>query len=157
MFFSKTKKADQFGAFMSGKVIALDRVSDPVFSGRMVGDGYAIIPSSNVVVAPAEGEITVVFPTLHAYGIATKDGVELLIHLGIDTVKLNGEGFISHVSVGDTIKAGEVLAEFDIASAKAKGYDVTSMLIFTSGQKISLLKENATVRANDQDILSINQ
>ena len=89
MFFGKKKK-NQYLAFMSGQVLPLEKVEDQVFSSKMMGDGLAIEPTANEVVSPVDGEVTVVFPTGHAYGIVTKSGVEILLHLGFDTVELDG-------------------------------------------------------------------
>src|SRR5690554_6960900 len=95
------KKKNQYVAFMSGQVVPLESVDDQVFSTKMMGDGYAIEPTDSEVVSPIDGEITVAFPTGHAYGIVSKQGVEILLHLGIDTVELDGKGFTPLVSVGD--------------------------------------------------------
>ena len=99
MFFKRKKKItdESYGAFGTGTVLSLEQVPDPVFAQKMMGDGYAIELTDGTIVAPSEGEVTVVFPTGHAYGIVREDGVEILVHLGIDTVQLEGKGFVSHV------------------------------------------------------------
>lgn len=153
MFFKK-KKESVFVSFMEGSVINLDHVKDQVFSSRMMGDGYAIEPTGERVVAPCDGDVTVVFPTKHAYGITTNDGKEVLLHLGVDTVELNGEGFEAHVKVGDHVKAGDLLATMNLEFIRQQGKPVTSMLIFTSGEKIELLKENQTVDTNVEGIFN---
>ena len=137
---------------MSGQVLPLENVADQVFSTKMMGDGFAIEPTDGKVVAPVDGEIAVAFPTGHAYGIVTKQGVEILLHLGIDTVELDGAGFEPQVKVGDKVKAGDTLALMDLEAIKAAGKPLTSMLIFTSGQSVNLLKEGQNVSVNDADL-----
>lgn len=151
MLFGKKKKSEYI-AFMSGQVLPLENVADQVFSTKMMGDGFAIEPTEGKVVAPVDGEIAVAFPTGHAYGIVTKQGVEILLHLGIDTVELDGAGFEPQVKVGDKVKAGDTLALMDLEAIRAAGKPLTSMLIFTSGQSVNLLKEGQNVSVNDADL-----
>lgn len=115
-----------------GDVVALADVNDPVFSSGAMGQGIAVKPSQDVVYAPADAEVTIVFPTGHAYGLKTANGAEILIHVGIDTVSMNGEGFNHKVSQGDKVKAGDVLGTFDSAKIAAAGLDNTTMVIVTN-------------------------
>lgn len=115
-----------------GDVVALSNVNDPVFSSGAMGQGIAVKPSQDVVYAPADAEVTIVFPTGHAYGLRTANGAEILIHVGIDTVSMNGEGFNHKVAQGDKVKAGEVLGTFDSAKIAAAGLDNTTMVIVTN-------------------------
>ena len=115
-----------------GDVVALSNVNDPVFSSGAMGQGIAVKPSEDVVYAPADAEVTIVFPTGHAYGLRTANGAEILIHVGIDTVSMNGEGFNHKVAQGDKVKAGEVLGTFDSAKIAAAGLDNTTMVIVTN-------------------------
>ena len=115
-----------------GDVIALSNVNDPVFSSGAMGQGIAVKPSQDVVYAPADAEVTIVFPTGHAYGLRTANGAEILIHVGIDTVSMNGEGFNQKVNQGDKVKAGDVLGTFDSAKIAAAGLDNTTMVIVTN-------------------------
>ena len=115
-----------------GDVVALSNVDDPVFSSGAMGQGIAVKPSEDVVYAPADAEVTIVFPTGHAYGLRTANGAEILIHVGIDTVSMNGEGFNHKVAQGDKVKAGEVLGTFDSAKIAAAGLDNTTMVIVTN-------------------------
>ena len=115
-----------------GDVVALSKVNDPVFSSGAMGQGIAVKPSQDVVYAPADAEVTIVFPTGHAYGLRTANGAEILIHVGIDTVSMNGEGFNHKVAQGDKVKAGDVLGTFDSAKIAAAGLDNTTMVIVTN-------------------------
>ena len=115
-----------------GDVVALSDVNDPVFSSGAMGQGIAVKPSQDVVYAPADAEVTIVFPTGHAYGLRTSNGAEILIHVGIDTVSMNGEGFNHKVAQGDKVKAGDVLGTFDSAKIAAAGLDNTTMVIVTN-------------------------
>ncbi|WP_142556627.1 sucrose-specific PTS transporter subunit IIBC [Streptococcus mitis] len=115
-----------------GDVVALSNVNDPVFSSGAMGQGIAVKPSEDVVYAPADAEVAIVFPTGHAYGLRTANGAEILIHVGIDTVSMNGEGFNQRVNQGDKVKAGDVLGTFDSAKIAAAGLDNTTMVIVTN-------------------------
>ena len=115
-----------------GDVVALSNVNDPVFSSGAMGQGIAVKPSQDVVYAPADAEVTIVFPTGHAYGLRTANGAEILIHVGIDTVSMNGEGFNHKVAQGDKVKAGDVLGTFDSNKIAAAGLDDTTMVIVTN-------------------------
>ena len=115
-----------------GDVVALSNVNDPVFSSGAMGQGIAVKPSQDVVYAPADAEVTIVFPTGHAYGLRTANGAEILIHVGIDTVSMNGEGFNQRVNQGDKVKAGDLLGTFDSAKIAAAGLDNTTMVIVTN-------------------------
>lgn len=115
-----------------GDVVAISNVNDPVFSSGAMGQGIAVKPSQDVVYAPADAEVTIVFPTGHAYGLRTANGAEILIHVGIDTVSMNGEGFNPKVNQGDKVKAGDVLGTFDSAKIAAAGLDNTTMVIVTN-------------------------
>ena len=115
-----------------GDVVALSNVNDPVFSSGAMGQGIAVKPSQDVVYAPADAEVTIVFPTGHAYGLRTANGAEILIHVGIDTVSMNGEGFNQKVAQGNKVKAGDVLGTFDSAKIAAAGLDNTTMVIVTN-------------------------
>ena len=115
-----------------GDVVALADVNDPVFSSGAMGQGIAVKPSQGVVYAPADAEVSIAFPTGHAFGLKTTDGAEVLIHVGIDTVTMNGDGFEAKVAQGDKVKAGDVLGTFDSAKIAAAGLDNTTMVIVTN-------------------------
>ena len=115
-----------------GDVVALADVNDPVFSSGAMGQGIAVKPSQGVVYAPADAEVSIAFPTGHAFGLKTADGAEILIHVGIDTVSMNGEGFEAKVAQGDKVKAGDILGTFDSNKIAAAGLDDTTMVIVTN-------------------------
>ena len=115
-----------------GDVVALENVNDPVFSSGAMGQGIAVKPSQGVVYAPADAEVSIAFPTGHAFGLKTAKGAEILIHVGIDTVSMNGEGFEAKVAQGDKVKAGDVLGTFDSNKIAAAGLDDTTMVIVTN-------------------------
>ena len=115
-----------------GSAVALSDVNDPVFSSGAMGQGIAIKPTEGVVYAPADAEVTIAFATGHAYGLKTANGAEILIHVGIDTVSMNGEGFDQKVSQGSKVKAGDIIGTFDSAKIAAAGLDDTTMVIVTN-------------------------
>ena len=115
-----------------GQAVALENVNDPVFSSGAMGQGIAVKPSEGVVYAPADAEVTIAFATGHAFGLKTANGAEILIHVGIDTVSMNGDGFEQKVAQGDKVKAGDVLGTFDSAKIAAAGLDNTTMVIVTN-------------------------
>ena len=128
---------------VKGKVVPLSEVPDETFSQEMLGKGVAIIPEQNQFYAPASGEVSVVFPTGHAIGLTSEDGTELLIHIGLDTVQLNGEGFHVKVQQGQKIKQGDLLVEVDLDAIKEKGYSVITPILVTNPdqyQEIEKLK-----------------
>ena len=128
-----TERADEkLRSPIVGEVVALSEVNDPVFSSGVMGQGIAVKPSKGVVYAPADAEIAIAFPTGHAYGLKTDNGAEILIHVGIDTVSLNGEGFEAKVSQGDSVRAGDIIGTFDSEVIAANGLDDTTMVIITN-------------------------
>lgn len=128
-----TERADEtLRSPIVGEVVALSEVNDPVFSSGVMGQGIAVKPSKGVVYAPADAEIAIAFPTGHAYGLKTDNGAEILIHVGIDTVSLNGEGFEAKVSQGDRVRAGDIIGTFDSEVIAANGLDETTMVIITN-------------------------
>lgn len=144
----------KIGACVAGEVIELAKVNDPAFSSKAMGDGVAIIPENGVITAPVDGSIEVAFPTGHAVGLKTSNDVEILIHVGIDTVELNGECFNILVKQGDIVKKGQKLIEFDLNKIKEKGIDPTTMLILTSlGTLESMnVEKYGKVKANENII-----
>lgn len=148
----KTASGDVVVAPIEGRVIALSQVDDPTFAEEILGKGVAIEPAKGEVYAPVDGEILTVFDTKHAYGIKGDNGVELLIHIGIDTVKLGGEHFTACVKDGDRVKKGDLIAKFDINGIKAAGYStVTPVIVSNTADYIDVLGLTGhTVKVKDQ-------
>lgn len=134
---------------LSGTVIALDQTPDKTFASGVLGDGAAIIPTDNRVVAPFAGEVASLFQTRHAIGLLSESGIEVLIHVGIDTVQRGGQGFTAHVSVGDKIRPGDVLLEFDRDALLRDGFDLTTPVIISNSEQYAAVKTVAgkTVKA----------
>ncbi|GLR10593.1 PTS beta-glucoside transporter subunit IIABC [Mixta theicola] len=125
---------DTLFAPLSGKLLALEKVADTTFASGLLGAGAAIIPHDNYVLAPFHGEVASLFATRHAIGLLSHSGIELLIHVGIDTVKLNGQHFTAHVKPGDTIQPGDLLLEFDRQAIKNAGFDLTTPVIISNSE-----------------------
>jgi sugar PTS system EIIA component len=153
----KKNKTVSFVAPMTGKVIPLEEVPDPVFSQKMMGDGLAMDPTEGVVYAPVNGEIVQLFPTKHAIGIKTKNGLEVLIHIGIDTVSMNGEGFTAHIQTGDKVKQGDPLISFDLALVKEKAKSTITPIIITNGDVVESLEKKDVTEANakEQELMTV--
>ncbi|WP_090084578.1 PTS system trehalose-specific EIIBC component [Lentibacillus persicus] len=130
---------------MSGKVVQLEDVPDPTFSQKMMGDGLALDPTEGKVTAPVDGQIVQVFPTKHAVGLQTASGVEVLIHIGLETVALDGEGFEAHVSSGDQVSVGDTLITFDLDFIKEKAASAVSPIIITNGDVLETLEKTDAV------------
>lgn len=141
---------------MNGTVIPLSEVPDAVFSSEMLGKGFGVEPSEGKAYAPVDGEVTTVFDTKHALGLMSENGVELLIHIGMDTVKLNGRGFDVKVKAGDQVKAGDLLAEFDMDLIKSEGYPVTTAVVITNTDDCEAIGEVKTgAVTKDTDVLTV--
>ncbi|MGB3160278.1 MAG: PTS glucose transporter subunit IIA [Carnobacterium sp.] len=121
----------------NGKVVAIDEVSDPVFSQKMMGDGFAVIPTDGVITSPVVGKVLSVFPTQHAVGILLENGIEVLLHMGIDTVQLNGGPFETVVKEGDDIDENTVVSTVDLVALEAAGKDNAMIVVFTNMDKVA--------------------
>jgi sugar PTS system EIIA component len=137
---------------LTGKLVSMSDVKDPVFSQKMMGDGFAIIPSANEVVSPVDAVIEVLYPTGHAIGLRTEDGIEILIHLGIDTVKSKSNSFKLLKQVGDTVKAGDSIIQMNLKQLLKEGYDMTTPIVFLSGQKLKELESKNISLLDDIEI-----
>ncbi len=141
---------------VTGQAVKLDDVPDPVFSGKILGDGAAVIPSEGKIVSPVDGEVVSVAETLHAYGLRTAEGLELLIHVGLDTVKLKGSCFQVHVKEGVQVKAGDLLAEVDLEALKAEGLNpVTPVLVCDGLQNRTLNTAEGEMKAGESELLLV--
>ena len=141
---------------LTGELVALPDVPDEVFASGMLGKGIAINPSVGKVFAPADAEVTTLFPTGHAIGLKTAKGAEMLIHIGMDTVKMNGDGFKTHVAQGDNVKKGQLLIEFDIDKIKKAGYPVITPVLVTNADayKDIVPVEGKTI-SNGENLISV--
>jgi PTS system glucose-specific IIA component len=137
---------------LTGKLVSMSDVKDPVFSQKMMGDGFAIVPSANEVVSPVDAMIEVLYPTGHAIGLRTADGIELLIHLGIDTVKSKSNSFKLLKQVGDSVKAGEPIIQMNLKQLLKEGYDMTTPIVFLTGQKLKGLESKNISLLDDIEI-----
>ncbi|WP_394405109.1 beta-glucoside-specific PTS transporter subunit IIABC [Streptococcus sp. 20-1249] len=120
---------------LSGQILPLEKVNDATFSKKMLGEGVAIIPKDGKVYAPFDGAVTSLFPTKHAIGLTSDEGVELLIHFGLETVELKGRGFVSHVSDGEKVEKGQLMLEVDVEMLVAEGYDIVTPVVVTNTQE----------------------
>lgn len=139
LFFKKSGFVE-FKAPVSGETVDLIDLPDQVFAGKMVGDGVAFKPDQGVLFAPVDGEIVQVFPTKHAIGLRTEAGLEVLIHIGLDTVELKGEGFKSFIQNNQRVKAGDKLMEFDLDFIAGQGKSILTPLIITNMAAVKELK-----------------
>jgi len=144
----------QFSSPITGHMIDLSQVSDPVFSQRMMGDGFAIDPTEGKVVAPFDGFVEVLFPTGHAIGLSNGLGLNVLIHVGLNTFELKGNGFTIHTTQGATVKKGDLLLEIDIDAIKASGKTCITPIIFTDNQEIHCHKIGCDVTRNEAGLVS---
>ena len=155
--FKKKEKKLVVGSPAKGKAVSLKEVNDPTFAEEMLGKGAAVIPEEGKIYAPADGEIGMVFDTLHAVSMTTDFGAELLIHVGLDTVKMKGDGFTGHVKAGDHVKKGDLLLEVDLEKVKAAGYDtITPVLVCNTPDYASVEGiQSAHVNAGD-DLIELS-
>lgn len=140
--FGKNKGVEIWAPF-TGKIVPIEEVPDPVFSDKMVGDGIAVEPSQGILLAPCDGEVKVMFPTKHAVGLLTDSGVEILLHIGIESVGLGGEGFESFVSQGDRVKKGDKLVSFDLEILKTKCKSTLSPVIISNSKDMKRMEKMA--------------
>jgi PTS system beta-glucosides-specific IIC component len=138
---------------VEGQIIPLEKVNDDVFSRKIMGDGIAIIPSQGVLRAPADGTIVNVFDSGHALSLLTDAGVELIFHIGIDTIRLQGEGFSPRVVEGQHVKSGDTLIEFSLDTIAAAGLDPVVMMVVTNGERFSLTPGNTDDKNPDPHII----
>ncbi len=146
------------GAPAAGKLVSIKEVSDPTFSEEVLGNGAAIIPTDGKFYAPADGTISTIFPTGHAAAITSSEGVEILIHIGLDTVKLEGKHFTIHAEEGQEIKKGDLILEADLDQIKAEGYDIITPVIICNSDEYSEIQmmEPGDVAQGD-DILKLQK
>lgn len=144
LFGKKTEKQTEETVYapLTGRLLGLEDVPDPVFSQKMMGDGMAIEPSEGTLVSPVEGEIIQLFHTKHAIGIKSLTGMEILLHIGLETVAMNGEGFEAFVKEGDKVKPGDKLLTFDLNLIKEKAASTITPIIITNGDIIENVQKS---------------
>ncbi|MEG0359700.1 MAG: PTS glucose transporter subunit IIA [Anaerorhabdus sp.] len=148
-------KSNNLYAPVNGKTIALENVADNVFASKMMGEGIAFKLQGDTVYAPCDGILTVLPQSKHAFGIIMENGAEVLVHIGLDTVELNGEGFTCYKKVGDKVRHGSAVIKLDESIVENKDLDLTTMLIVTNWQdyKISIVQENLDVYRNETEVI----
>src|SRR4051812_4127787 len=151
---SLTLSDQDFVMPIEGEIIPITEVEDQVFSQKMMGDGFAIIPAKGSVVSPVDGEIINVFPTKHAIGLKSKQGYEILIHIGMDTVDLKGEGFTVLVKDGESVSKGQEIVKFDLEKIKNSATSTVSPVVFTNLTKLNI-KKQGKVSQGESGIISI--
>lgn len=147
--------ANEFISPVTGITKNLSEIEDKAFASGAMGKGFAVDIQNGKVIAPFDGEIMVCFPTGHAYGLKSNDGVEILIHIGMDTVQLEGKGFTPYVEAGQKIKQGDVLVDVDIDYIKSQGKSLVTPIVFTDGRDVELLKINKSVQAGEENIIKL--
>lgn len=152
--FEKNAKTISLKAVEDGRTIPMDEVNDQTFAQELLGPGIAIVPSNGTVVSPINGTIATVMDTKHAVCIQGEDGLELIVHAGLDTVELNGKYYQTYKEIGDQVKAGDVLLEFDLEEITKAGYDVTTLIVITNlgDYKITKCLTGQQVKAGEEVI-----
>lgn len=160
LFGSKENKTVEVEIYapLSGEIVNIEDVPDVVFSEKIVGDGIAIRPTGNKIVAPVDGVIGKIFETNHAFSMESKEGVELFVHFGIDTVELKGEGFIRIAQEGQSVKRGDTVIEFDLATLESKAKSVLTPVVISNMDEISSIeKKSGEVIAGESVVLSLTK
>ena len=151
--FGLRKRCNVLLSPIAGKVIPLSEVNDQTFAAGLLGQGVAIEPTGNKVVAPSDSKIEAIFPTGHALALHTDEGLDVLIHVGLDTVKLDGKYFNVKASVGQAVKKGDVLIEFDREAIEREGFDVTAPILICNSVEFASIKGNVGDTVNELDQL----
>lgn len=141
---------------VSGWVIPLETVEDTVFSRKLLGDGIALVPEEGTIYSPVDGIVETIFPTLHAYTFSSRQGQQILVHVGLGTIALEAEGFRCFVQPGDTVKAGQPIGEVDLALLKARNLDTVTMLTLCEGAEgLSLIAASGCVNGGEDTVLNL--
>ena len=151
-FFKKNKTIELVSP-ITGNILPMEEVPDKVFSDKMMGDGLAIEPSEGKILSPVDGTIVTIFPTNHAIGLESKEGLEILIHIGLDTVELQGEGFNRITEEGQKVKKGDLLMEFDIEKIQVAGKSTITPIVITNMDKIQKIEKNSGAVVAGSEIL----
>ncbi|AKO91749.1 PTS sugar transporter subunit IIA [Priestia filamentosa] len=147
--FGKKTREENITAPLTGRIFSLENVPDPVFSQKMMGEGFAIEPTNGEVVAPIDGEIVQLFHTKHAIGLKTENGAEIIIHVGLETVAMEGDGFTAHVKEGSKVKKGDKLLTVDLEKVREKAKSTVTPVVVTNSadsEKISLVATDSVIK-----------
>lgn len=146
----------ELGAPLSGRCVSITTVSDPAFAQELLGKGIAIIPTEGRVIAPCDAVVNMVFETCHALSLEAEFGAEILIHVGLDTVKLKGKYFRSFVNIGDWVKKGQLLMEFDLDAIAAEGYDTVTPMVICNSNEFKAIETNVDLHVTTgEGVLSL--
>lgn len=162
-FFKKDKKQEpvfekkNLYAPANGRIVPVAEVADPVFSQKMMGDGYAVIPTDGAIYSPVDGKVLSVFPTKHAVGIQLDNGLEILLHMGLDTVELNGKPFETHVKEGDILTASTLVATVDLDGLAEAGKDNAMVVVITNMDKVQTFELTADGEVRAQSVVGTVQ
>jgi sugar PTS system EIIA component len=157
MFGLFNKKKGDFVSPAAGTIKSIELIKDETFSQKMMGDGFAIAPSASQLFSPVDGVVDFVFKTNHAVGLKTEDGKEILIHVGVDTVNLEGKGFTSHIQDGQKVKKGDLLLTVDFESIQELVPSTDIILIFTSGEACKVNNPNSQVESQQGNIIQLSK
>lgn len=141
MFFRKKVNELEIFKCAQGDIVPIENVPDSVFADKLLGDGIAINPSDGEIISPIDGQVVMIQDSLHAIGIQSEDGIEILIHVGLDTVELKGEGFVKKVNINDRVNKGQPIVCFDKEMIEEKGYNTITMMIVVNDERISKLEK----------------
>ncbi len=141
---------------VDGQIVALESVPDEVFSQKMVGDGVAVIPVSNLFTAPIDGVVSKIFSTNHAYSIKSSKDLEVMVHIGLETVALEGKGFTRVAQEGDDVKAGDVIIEVDLAYIRDHAKDIITPIIISDGSDVKTIEKNLAIVKSQDKIMEVS-
>ena len=156
MFGFLKRKVREINSPADGQVVALESVNDEVFSKKLVGDGVALIPMSDVFTAPISGKVTKIFPTNHAYTIKSPKDLEVIVHIGLDTVALEGRGFERVVSEGDEVKAGDPIIRVDLPYIREHAKDIITPVIISDGSDVKHIEKRLNIVKSQDMIMEVN-
>jgi len=156
MFGFLKRKIREIKSPVDGEVVALESVDDEVFAGKMAGDGVAVIPMSNIFTAPIDGVITKIFSTNHAFSIKSEKDLEVMVHIGLDTVALEGKGFERLANEGDEVKAGDKIICVDLAYIKEHAKDIVTPIIISDESDVKSIEKRLTIVKSQDIIMEVN-
>lgn len=156
MFGFLKRKVRDVNSPVDGQIVALESVPDEVFSQKMVGDGVAVIPVSNLFTAPIDGVVSKIFSTNHAYSIKSEKDLEVMVHIGLDTVALDGKGFTRIANEGDVVKAGDVIIEVDLAYIREHAKDIITPIIITDESDVKTIEKNLAIVKSQDKIMEVS-